>query len=103
MKKFILTLLLSAFVFIVVHDYIIGQIDNDTQTELVFLESGHIDTDMMCDVSKLHHHLHECFIGAEYADIISFNDTICKTFVQNYTPTFNPFNLLHTLYRPPIA
>ena len=103
MKTFVLTLLLSAFVFIVVHDYVISHVDNDTQTELVYLESGHIDTEMLCDISKLHHHLHESFIGTAYFGEFLLNDTVCKTFVQNYTPTFTPFDLSHTLYRPPIA
>jgi len=63
MKKFVLTLLLSAFVFVSVHDYIIVSIDQDTQSELYLHDSGQISE--VCDVTETHQALHDALMAID--------------------------------------
>ncbi len=100
MKKFLLTLLLSAFVFVSVHDYIIVAIDQDTQSELYLYESGQIEA--VCDVTKTHEALHEALMAIDvvFAPLITHNcvhDIIDDA--SNFFPTSSP----QSIFYPPIA
>ncbi len=103
MKRYILAILLNAFVFITVHDFVLNSIDSDTQQELVLLENNKLTATSICDTSKVHHHLHESLISCQMQNFDISNDTICKTYVNSYksqiVPDFTPLNL----YRPPIV
>ncbi len=100
MKKFLLTLLLSAFVFVSVHDYIIVAIDQDTQSELYLYESGQIAA--ICDVTETHEALHEALMAV---DIIF--TTLCLPNSMhgvideraNFFPTSSP----QSIFYPPIV
>ncbi len=103
MKRYILAVLLNAFVFITVHDFVLNSIDSDTQQELLLLENNELSQNGICDTSKLHHHLHESLISCQMQNEDIMNDTVCKTYVNSYKsriiPDFTPLSL----YRPPIA
>ena len=103
MKKTILSLLLIVFSFIVVHDYVIAEVDNDTQSELILLSSGQIDSSSMCDISQIHHHLHEILIGADLFDHLILNDTHSKTYTGSFLQQFTLSKISNSLYRPPIV
>jgi hypothetical protein len=54
-RRRVLGLLLTAFMFIVVHDFVIMDIDPDTQVELYMHK---IDSSTLCESSNLHEHVH---------------------------------------------
>ena len=100
MKKFVLSLLLSAFVFVSVHDYIIVAIDQDTQSELYLYASGQIDD--VCDVTKTHEALHEALLAVDIVLtplLISSRVTNIIDEPSNFFPTISPQNI----FNPPIA
>jgi hypothetical protein len=103
MKNYILGFLLSVFVFITVHDYIIAVEDYDTQTELIMEASGQLDFEQMCKISQIHDCLHEMLIAANIEETLHFSKTMIKTqkplFHNHFYIDFFPGNL----YRPPIA
>jgi hypothetical protein len=99
-RKQILTLLLSAFVFIVMHDFIIVKIDSDTQTELYMHK---IENVTLCETSVLHELIHMSLI---YVDQLSSSvnymiDVKTLAFFE-IDKTFSS-HLRYRLYRPPIA
>ncbi|DAB30416.1 MAG TPA: hypothetical protein CFH84_04245 [Sulfurimonas sp. UBA12504] len=57
-KKLILSVLLFAFAFFTVHDYVLESIDTDTQYELYYLQNDKASLDM---ASKVHDTLHTAF------------------------------------------
>ena len=102
MRKSILVLLLCAFTFIVVHDFVIMTMDHDTQTELVLYESGQLHSEAMCDVSKLHNHLHESLIVLAMTSQLTQHCLSIKTVVLMPLKTIIPQHISTGLYRPPI-
>ncbi len=100
MKKFILSLLLSAFVFVSVHDYIIESIDHDTQSELYLYESGQIDA--VCDVTKTHEILHESLIAADIIFTSLCLSCVSKNAIDTYIQLF-PTTSPQSIFNPPIA
>lgn len=100
MKKFILTLLLSAFVFVSVHDYIIVSVDHDTQSELYLHESGQISE--VCDSTEIHQILHASLIAIDtlfYAQSSDKELYITPLNTPNLFPTSSP----ESIFNPPIA
>lgn len=99
-KRWILTLLLSAFVFIVVHDFVMNQVDPDTQTELVLYSA---EQTPLCDTSSLHELLHASMMvtPCRYEDK-GYHDSLK---MSHYTePKTLIFSIhLHSLFRPPIV
>ncbi len=100
MRKFILSLLLSAFVFISLHDYIIETIDQDTQRELYLYESGQVSD--VCDVTQAHQTLHDSTMAI---NTITYNASSAKS---SYTlahtrNSFVPLAPSNTIYFPPIV
>ncbi len=100
MKKFLLTLLLSVFVFVSVHDYIIVAIDQDTQSELYLYESGQIV--VVCDVTQTHEALHDA--------LMAVNIVFTPLMVQEYEhgiiaekTDFFPTPSPQSIFYPPIA
>lgn len=100
MKKFVLTFLLSAFVFVSVHDYIVVHIDHDTQSELYLYESGQITE--VCDTTEKHQALHDSLmaINIVFFDIEKKENPHCSplgstNFFLNLSST--------SIYHPPIA
>lgn len=55
-KKKILAMLLSVFVFMAMHDFIIGYIDTDTQAE-VYIHN--VENVSVCQASVFHEHIHQ--------------------------------------------
>jgi len=102
MKRYILLFLLQTFVFVVIHDYTIWKVDSDTQSEIVVIEHGSVQTDEVCDISKLHHHLHEVLISTDIS-LHQNRDVVCSASVPMYISSIIPFELHSSLYRPPIA
>ncbi len=100
MKKFVLTLLLSAFVFISVHDYIIESIDQDTQSELYLYDLGAVEA--VCDITKTHEVLHDILLVAEviHAPLLS---SFCIHCASYDTRHFSPTSITQGIFYPPIA
>ncbi len=100
MKKFVLTLLLSAFVFICVHDYIIETIDQDTQSELYLYDAGQISS--VCDITQTHEVLHDTLIAI---DVI--HSPLCSQYAihsATFDETdFSPTSFPKGIFYPPIA
>lgn len=99
-KKWILKLLLSAFVFIVVHDFVMNQIDADTQTEIALYKMDKIP---LCDASSLHELLHASMMVTPCrCDVKSYHDSY-KThlYKEPKSPIFSTY--INSLFRPPIV
>jgi len=99
-KKWILKLLLSAFVFIVVHDFVMNQVDPETQVELTLYKMEHIP---LCDASSLHELLHASMIAIPCrCDAKGYHDSY-KThlYTEPKKPIFSTH--LNSLFRPPIV
>ena len=99
-RKQILTLLLSAFVFIVMHDFIIVKIDPDTQAELYMHKVENI---VLCETSVLHELIHQALMNVSQSSSSNIYMTYNKTW--SYFDIDNTFSSLlkHRLYRPPIV
>ncbi len=98
-KKQILGLLLSAFIFMAMHDFIIGYIDPDTQTELYMHQ---VKNQLLCEASVLHELIHQVLMTIEQISSPDIYFTYNKTW--SYSDIDNTFSSLlkHRLYRPPI-
>jgi len=103
MKNYILSLLLSAFVFIVVHDFVIDVKDHDTQSELIMKASGQIDFEQMCKTSQVHDALHEMFVAPDLVLKLKLPASEIKTTINLFHPTYIIDFIPQSLYRPPIA
>lgn len=99
-KKQILSILISTFVFMAMHDFIIGHIDTDTQAELYI---HNMQNTPMCESSVLHEMIHMTLIGINQirpffdyslSNTSLINDDILDRFISG---------LPCKLYRPPIV
>lgn len=99
-RKRILSILLSAFVFMAMHDFIIAHVDSDTQAELYMHKVENVP---LCDASVLHELIHMTLMSVNQAPSCAPEITISKTW--GYCTIDNAFSSLlkHRLYRPPIA
>jgi len=99
-RRGILTLLLNAFVFIAMHDYIIAHIDPDTQVELYMQE---IDNTPLCDSSNLHEHVHSSMMTI--LELLQDSSYIYDNRLALYFEELNPYIFFNydRLDRPPIA
>jgi hypothetical protein len=99
-KKQILGLLLSAFVFITFHDFIIGYIDADTQSELYLSK---IEKVPLCESSTLHELIHHSLMTTlfENRDCPYFDNINSSHFIDAFS--YYHFLNYHKLFRPPIA
>jgi Ni2+-binding GTPase involved in maturation of urease and hydrogenase len=97
-KSLILTLLLSAFAFVIIHDFVVQHYDADVQIETSYV---HTHNKMMCDASVLHEHIHSMMFYAIDSELYVVESV-------NFSPTFLE-DSQHTnttskaLYRPPIS
>lgn len=100
MKKFILHFLLQLFIFITVHDYVINEIDRDTQNELLMLDLGLLT--QVCDITKDHQLLHDHMLTFFQEDTFAIES--CLRCSKN-TPIKNLFHdrVQESIYHPPIA
>ncbi len=103
MKTYILGILLSAFVFITVHDFVITYFDNDTQSELIMKAQGDIDAEQMCDISLVHESLHEMVLATDLVvecgvETMLIPENISSSYTLPYIG-----EVFQSLYRPPIA
>jgi len=101
MKKIripLLSVLLFAFAFFVVHDYVIVHVDNDTQYELCYAQG---DTAVMDLPSQIHHDIHilSALPDAEF--------TLLNTVPSNTQPLSeqtSPYTVTTTVpQRPPLS
>ncbi|NPA82341.1 MAG: hypothetical protein GXO31_07000 [Epsilonproteobacteria bacterium] len=102
MKNYILAILLAAFTFIIVHDFVITVEDTDTQTELILKDSGQIDSTQMCNVTQVHDFLHEMIVAPDILSDFSLSLVIAednKIFLDS--KLYKDF-LPSSLYKPPI-
>ena len=100
MKKLILTLLLSAFVFVSVHDYIIVAVDHDTQSELYLHESGQISE--VCQATEMHQMLHASLIAIDTDFYIQASAKQLYSAPLDISNLF-PTSLPESIFNPPIA
>ncbi len=98
-RSLIISLLLSAFVFIAFHDYVVGYYDNDTQIELSL---SHMTDQPLCAATTVHEIIHHSMVFCE-------NETsLIPSAAMLHLPYFTePSQLLKPLKqaidRPPIA
>ena len=103
MKKFVLKILISAFVFIVVHDYVIAYFDSDTQSELILAKKSEISDIYMCDLSKTHQYLHESLICINPCHNLTIKDIHLKKDIFPSVLTILAYDLINQIYKPPIS
>ncbi|HIP59558.1 MAG TPA: hypothetical protein EYH01_03920 [Campylobacterales bacterium] len=99
-RKQILGLLLSAFVFIVMHDFIMVHIDPETQTELYMHK---IENVALCETSTLHELIHQALMSTVQLFYSDTSIVSSKTWVSYEIDNTFSSRLKHKLYRPPIA
>ncbi len=103
MKNYILGVLVAAFLFVTVHDFVILHFDGDTQTELILKEDGKLDTEQMCKSSQVHHALHDMLVAADVV-VLRFCMVAEAPSNENFIyHTFHEYTFFQSLYRPPIA
>ncbi|WP_345988565.1 hypothetical protein WCX18_00255 [Sulfurimonas sp. HSL1-2] len=68
LRQLLLSVLLSAFSFFVVHDYVMADVDTDTQYELCLAQS---DTGALDLPTKIHEHIHSLMSIPEAAPLPS--------------------------------
>ena len=101
MKKIrtsLLSVLLFAFSFFVIHDYVITEIDADTQYELCYVD---VDKTVIDLPSQIHDHIH----------ILSASPEITQQMLHTFKVSTVPLVSLSTLYatihptphRPPLS
>ncbi len=102
MKNFIMAILLGAFVFITLHDFILKSIDYDTQQEIVLLDNNRISIDAICDTSKIHYHLHESLLSFNISKDSLVGIMLFKTYMGlvNFQKPLE--FIIFDIYRPPI-
>ncbi len=99
-KKYILRALLSAFLFIVVHDFVLGYIDSDTQTTIYMKK---IENTALCDVSVLHELIHQALMSTDKISSLQEYEQYSKTWVSyDIDDTFSSI-LKYIHLRPPIS
>lgn len=87
LRHVLLSVLLSAFGFFVVHDYVIADVDTDTQYELCKIDSENRVLDLP---SQIHEHIHtllsvpECEPKAP----LKVTDTLCRLIVSETAPSY---------------
>ena len=99
-RKTVLGILISTFLFVAIHDFIIGYIDPDTQVELYMHK---IEQVPLCESSSLHEHVHNTMMTTvEYIESTLDHHTkkIYLTFEEINQYIFFNYNRLD---RPPIV
>ena len=61
-RSLTISLLLSAFVFVAFHDYVVGYYDSDTQIELSF---SHVTEEPLCTATTVHEIIHHSMVFCE--------------------------------------
>ena len=98
LQKIILSALLFSFTFIVVHDYIIPDINKDVNYEMVYLDS---DSSSLDTSSNLHESIHNLlFEPLKFAQVTSILDTYQKQIQQR---DFFISHISSVLQRPPLS
>ena len=99
-KKQILRVLLSAFLFIVVHDFVLGYINPDTQASI---SKNKIENITLCDASVLHELIHQALMSTDKISSVFDYEQYAKTWVSyDVDNTFSSL-LKYIHLRPPIA
>ena len=97
-KKFVLSVLLFAFTFFVVHDYVINFVDTDTQCELYQFQNDKASLDLP---SKIHSHIHLVLDVPQSSTL----NLLCK--ISNEKPLHVEYELTSYInfvkFRPPLV
>ncbi len=99
MRKNILKVLLIAFVFVAMHDFIMVYVDSDTQVELCLKKVEKID---LCNTSVIHELVHQSLVNIDQAPPISYYEHL-KLWVSYETDDSLSSLLQYKIYRPPIV
>ena len=94
----ILSVLLFAFTFFVVHDYVMVDVDADTQYELCYAESDNTVLDLP---SQIHDHIHVLLDLPDTQLVLT--SSILPTLKPLYIQTTPDSNILSVPQRPPLA
>ncbi len=100
-KKHILKVLLSAFLFIVVHDFVLGYIDTDTQTNLYMQKIEEVA--LCCDTSLLHELIHQALMSTDKISSALWYEQYSKTWVSYDIDKAFSSLLKYIHLRPPIV
>ncbi len=98
-RKNILKVLLIAFVFVALHDFIMVYIDSDTQVELCLKKVKKID---LCNTSVIHELVHQSLVNIDQAPHILY-DVHTKLWISYDINDILSSLQQHKLYRPPIV
>ncbi len=97
-KVKILSVLLFAFTFFIFHDYVIVDVDADTQYELCYAEQGKLVLDLP---SEIHHHIHMLL------DVPNTQTLLLSSILATSQPLYIQTRLYSTtlsvLQRPPLV
>jgi len=94
----ILSVLLFAFTFFIVHDYVMVEVDGDTQYELCYAEN---DKSVLDLPSQIHDHIH-VLLDVPKVDFILLPSVLAVS-NPTYIPTIADSNILSVPQRPPLA
>ncbi len=98
-RTLIMSLLISAFVFIAFHDYVVGYYDSDTQVELSY---AHVSKQPLCNASTVHEIIHHSMVF--YEDAVSLLPSTALIHLPYFLEPSQPLKpLQQTIDRPPIA
>ncbi len=99
-KKYILRALLSAFLFIVVHDFVLGYIDSDTQANIYMKK---IDKVALCDATVLHELIHQALMSTDKISSLQEYEHYSKSWVSYDIDDAFSSLLKYIHLRPPIS
>ena len=97
-KVKILSVLLFAFTFFIVHDFVIVDVDTDTQYELCYAEH---DKSVLDLPSQIHDHIH-ILLDLPKADLVLLPSVLAAS-KPYYIQTKLDSNILSVPQRPPLA
>ena len=97
-KVNILSVLLFAFTFFIVHDFVMVDVDADTQYELCYAEH---DKSVLDLPSQIHDHIHILLDLPNTQSVLT--SSILPTLTPLYVQTTPDSNILPVPQRPPLA
>ncbi|MEA3523417.1 MAG: hypothetical protein U9R50_10605 [Campylobacterota bacterium] len=97
-KRMIFSLLLSAFLFVAFHDFVVQHFDSDTQLELAYVH-GHNES--ICEVSTLHEIIHSMMLCTDNHSFITASSTPFSPYLLKTSQHVK--KIQQNIYRPPIV
>lgn len=97
-RTLVLSVLLSAFTFFVIHDYVMVDVDADTQYELYYAQGDEIILDLP---SQIHAHIH-ILLDVPHIELSVDNTTLASATPFYLPPVLNS-GTLSVPQRPPLA